>query len=479
MISNKHSLAFLLPIAALLMVAFSTEAKATIFNVGPGQQYSTVSSVPWESLNAGDTVNIFYRATPYAEKFILARVGTASAPITVHGVLGPNGERPILEGNNATTRTALNYYSQERGVIKIGGSTVPFADGTTVNPQYLVIENLEIRGAKNPNTFTAADGSLKTYTLPASAIYLEFGDNVTVRNCVIHDCGNGFFSFSSDTTTSSSVLVEGCYLYNNGNSGSNTHHNNYTESKGITFQYNRFGPVCSGCAGNGLKDRSSGLVIRYNWFEGAANRQFDLVDAQDSSILRNDPNYHKAYVYGNVVIVDPLSGGNNDVVHFGGDTAGNKGYKNGPLYFYNNTIVTNRTDKTRIFRLDTNNQSCDARNNIIYAAQAAGSTIKMLDNYGILTLTNNWIETGWSRFNVSHPKGTVTDSGTITGSAPGFVNEAGQDFHLAAGSACIDAGTTLHPDVLPANNVIREYVKHQSSTARAVHGALDIGAYEF
>src|SRR5947209_1476747 len=84
---------------------------------------------------------------------LLCRVGTASAPITVHGVLGPNGERPILDGSGATTRSQLAYYSQERGVIKIGGSTVPFADGITVNPQYLVIENLEIRNAKPPNTF--------------------------------------------------------------------------------------------------------------------------------------------------------------------------------------------------------------------------------------------------------------------------------------------------------------------------------------
>jgi hypothetical protein len=33
--------------------------------------------------------------------------------------------------------------------------------------------------------------------------------------------------------------------------------------------------------------------------------------------------------------------------------------------------------------------------------------------------------------------------------------------------------------VLPDNDVVREYVRHQSSTARSVHGPLDIGAYEF
>ena len=55
----------------------------------------------------------------------------------------------------------------------------------------------------------------------------------------------------------------------------------------------------------------------------------------------------------------------------------------------------------------------------------------------------------------------------------------GQDFHLTSGSQPIDSGTPLNPAVLPDHNVVREYLKHLSSVARAVHGALDIGAYEF
>ena len=110
---------------------------------------------------------------------------------------------------------------------------------------------------------------------------------------------------------------------------------------------------------------------------------------------------------------------------------------------------------------------------------AAGSTLKVLDSFGVHTLTQNWFKTGWSPFNVAHPKGSITNNGTVTGTAPGFVSEAGQDYHLASGSSCINAGTTLNPAVLPDNNVIREYLKHQSSVARAVNGALDIGAFEF
>src|SRR5262245_36421061 len=175
-----------------LLLAAGPAAEATTYEVGPGKPLANVGDVPWESLNAGDTVQIYYRATPYKEKFVLSRVGTAAQPITVQGVLGPNGERPILDGAGATTRSTLDYYSRTRGVIKIGGSTVPFADGTSVMPKWLVIENLDIRNANPNNTFTAPNGATETYTDAASSIYLEFGENITIRNCDLHDNGNGF-----------------------------------------------------------------------------------------------------------------------------------------------------------------------------------------------------------------------------------------------------------------------------------------------
>jgi hypothetical protein len=147
-------------LAATALVTFAlvwpSAASATTFEVGPGRTYANIGDVPLESLTAGDTVLVHHRATPYKEKFVLAAVGTPSAPVTVRGVLGPNGERPILDGNGATTRSQLNYPSRVRGVIKIGSSVVPFADGTTVMPQWIVIENLEIRGAHNPNTSSSA-----------------------------------------------------------------------------------------------------------------------------------------------------------------------------------------------------------------------------------------------------------------------------------------------------------------------------------
>ena len=102
-------------VAAALCMAQT--AGATVYNVGPGQSYTTIGAVPWESLNAGDTVNIYYSATPYREKFVLGRVGTLSQPITVHGVPGPSGQLPIIDGQNATTRLALATGSENRGII--------------------------------------------------------------------------------------------------------------------------------------------------------------------------------------------------------------------------------------------------------------------------------------------------------------------------------------------------------------------------
>jgi len=463
-------------LAAVLVALAPVAAGATTFDVGPGKQFANVGDVPWESLNAGDIVLIYYRTAPYKEKFVLSRVGTPSQPITVRGVLGPNGERPVLDGKDATTRSQLDYYSRDRGVIKIGGSSVPFADGITVMPKWLVIENLEIRNARPPNTFKGPNGNTESYSQPAASIYLEFGENVTVRNCDLHDNGNGFFAYSSDEIATRNLLMEANSIHDNGNVGSNFEHNVYVEAIGVTYQYNHFGPPLPGAGGNNLKDRSAGLVVRYNWIEGS-NRQLDLVDAEDSAIVRADPAYRVTYVYGNVLIEHPNSG-NNDICYYGGDSGVTQNYRKGTLYFYNNTVFSDRTDATRLFRMATNSESTDARNNIAYVT-APGPNLKVLDDYGRLKLAGNWFKRGWTAFNARPHHGSIVNLGTLSGPSPGFVSEAGQDYHLLASSPCIDEGVALNPKVLPPNNVVREYVKHQQSVPRAVHGPLDTGAYEF
>ncbi len=110
-----------------LLATVSPAAAAAVYEVGPGQPYAAIGDVPWEALGPGDVVQIHWRSTPYKEKWVIGRQGTAAAPIVVRGIPGPGGERPVIDGDGATTRLALDYASEGRGVIKIGSSSVESA----------------------------------------------------------------------------------------------------------------------------------------------------------------------------------------------------------------------------------------------------------------------------------------------------------------------------------------------------------------
>lgn len=462
-----------IPISALFVVfLFAVSTYATVYNVGPGQSLATIGAVPWATLQPGDTVLIHWRAEGYAEKWVIGRSGTAALPITIRGVVGPNGELPVIDGRNATTPAGLNFWSENRGVIKIGGSNVP----SSTSANFIVIENLEIRSGHPSYSFTNDSGGTETYSTSASSIFVERGENITVRNCRIHDSANGFFVASADDGVSRNILVEGNYIFGNGVVGSILQHNNYTAAFNITFQYNRFGPLRTGSGGVNLKDRSAGTVIRYNWIEGG-NRNLDLVDGEDSSIIRTAPEYRKTFVYGNILIKP--DGGNNQAVHYGGDSGTTADYRKGKLYFYNNTLYSTRTGTTVVMRLSTNEEQCDARNNILFNT-AAGTNLAMLAESGTLTVANNWAKTGWRNSHEGAFNGSVTGgTTTVTGTAPGFVDASTQDFRPTSTSPAVNAGTTLHADTLPTHDLVRQYVRHQTSSARTVSGLIDIGAYEF
>lgn len=444
--------------------------EAAQYEVGPNRAYATPSAVPWESLMPGDNVLIYWRPAAYQDKWVICRQGTAAQPITIRGVAGPGGELPVIDGNGATTRMALNYWNEARGVIKIGGANIP-AD--TV-PQYIVIENLDVRSARPGYTFFNAAGYQVGYDQNAAAVYVEKGEHLVFRNNRIHDSGNGLFLGSGGTAPSRAILIEGNDFFDNGNVGSGYEHNTYTEAVDITYQFNRLGPLKAGAGGNNLKDRSAGLVVRYNWIEGG-NRQLDLVDSH-VPLIGGDASYRRTFAYGNTII-ERNGDGNRQILMYGGDSGDTAAYRNGTLYFYNNTVVSYRTDRTTLFFLPDNGQRVDARNNIFYVP-AGGTTLSIVDSAGLVDLWNNWLQPGYvSTF--SSLTGLLNGSGSsVTGSSPGFLDEANQDFRLAAGSSAQNAGAPLSSDVLPAYSVSYEYVKHLGSRLRAVDAILDIGAYE-
>ncbi|MBX3280323.1 MAG: putative Ig domain-containing protein [Acidobacteria bacterium] len=469
---NRIILICALCVAGLsVQLPFGTAA-ATIYEVGPGKPYANINDVPWESIGPGDTVLIHWRSAPYREKWVICRQGTAEAPITVRGVASPEGLLPVIDGNGASTRPALNFWNQNRALIKIGGASNP----PDTLPRYITIENLDLRSARPPYSFTTHTGAVQNYVNNAASIYIEKGEYIIIRNCILRDSGNGLFIASSNSVVSREILIEGNHIYDNGNVDSLYEHNTYTAALGITYQYNRFGPLRAGALGNNLKDRSAGLVVRYNWIEGG-NRQLDLVDGEDSSIIRSSPNYRSTFAYGNILI-EPAGAGNRQIAHYGGDSGVTGNYRKGIFYFHGNTIVSTRTDRTTIVRLSTNEEACDFRNNIVYVT-AGGNTLSLVDSAGVMNLSHNWFKPGRvATFGTL--TGVINDDGTsVTGSNPGFANEAGQDFRLSAGSACINAGTGLAAAAIPFHVPVRHYIRHQMSEARPDDGVVDIGAYEY
>ncbi|MBI3191207.1 MAG: polysaccharide-degrading enzyme, partial [Pedosphaera parvula] len=138
----------------VLALAAVDRVDAAQYEVGPGKPLPDPIDVPWESLQAGDTVLIHWRAEPYRSKWVICFRGTARQPIIVRGVPGPNGQLPVIDGRDARTRKELSYWHEQRSVIKIGGANRP----KDLFPAWIVIENLEVRGGRPPFSYRGSKG---------------------------------------------------------------------------------------------------------------------------------------------------------------------------------------------------------------------------------------------------------------------------------------------------------------------------------
>lgn len=450
--------------ALLVLIAAGGPSWGRELLVGPDQEYARPELVPWESLQAGDVVTILWRAEPYRAKWVVAARGTKEKPVVIRGRSGPKGELPVIEADGAVTPPQLDFWSGARGLIKIGGSNNP----PNVTPAHVVIEGLELRGARPGRNFFGREG-LAEYSDSASAIFIEMGEHITIRSCRMSDCANGFFTAAE----TAEILVEGCRIEGNGIEGSGYQHNSYTESAGIVFQFNRFGPLRDGCNGSNLKDRSAGTVIRYNVIEGG-NREVDLVEAQEGDAIRSDRRYAEAFVYGNVLI-EPDGAGNNQIVHFGGDSGPEEDFRTGPLWFFHNTVISRRSQTTTLLRLSTSRQTAEIFNNVVIVDE--GRQLAILDENGSARLHHNALKPGWKNCH-GELAGTVAaaDNGDV---AEGLFRDAGRgDLRLAESSPLRDQGCELPAAIITSHPVRYELVPPQSFRKRPVDGRPDPGAFE-
>jgi hypothetical protein len=352
----------------------------TDYRVGPGQPHASLGAVPWESLQPGDTVRIFHRAEPYREKLLIARSGTAGQPIRVCGVAGPQGELPVLSGENATTRPQLRALfgaygadsMQQRAILVIWG---PRYESMV---QHVHIEGLQFQDVmhapwrpEDTNRFVDADGATRPYDDGAAGIrvqrarHLVFRGNAFVRNPV------GLYIVSqayAENFMVRHVLVEGNRFEHNGLADDYDKHQAYLQGTDFTIQYNHFGQPTPGAQANNLKMRTAGDVVRYNYFENGA-RALDMVDVEDFVELlmpwqyarfkaQNQTGdsfdaaqaadwaaYQRSYVYGNLFHLHGQQAWPNPI-HYGYDNSP-LDRRPGTLWFYFNTLVY-RTDRAQV-----------------------------------------------------------------------------------------------------------------------------------
>jgi hypothetical protein len=449
----KGAIPMLFQKARLVLEEFEPRLVPTVYLVGPGRLYLTLHDVPWELVKAGDIVKVAYQTSPYQDKIALSNSGTASKPIVIEGEQTAAGQLPVLDADGAVENLGALYWSDQvaaKGVFTIAPSIL----SETV--RWIHISGFEIENANRNHYFYNALGQLIWWGDGATAIALYDADHITIDHCIIHDNENGLYgpSYGSYEGNLHDITVQNCTIFNNGVVGEDHYYNTYLEAIGMTYQFNHFGPTLDGSLGANVKDRSAGLVFRYNNVEGGAIL-LDLVEpAGGGQSFLSDPLFGTQYVYGNILYNPPYGAGT--LVLFGGDN-GNPAFYQRNLYFYDNTVV-NRNDeetgrwRTILFECPTNVQTVYAQNNIFFnMPETPGSWAGnwcIADSYGTFYLGANWINRGYLGGRDGGTfQGTIQgEDQLLTGNNPWFVDPIHQDFRLQSGSRCLGAGQPLLDD---------------------------------
>ena len=79
---SQSDLLIALLLSSLLIAATANAAPcepgtSDTYDVGPGKPYANIGDVPLNTFGPGDTMRIFYRATPYNQKITLVNSGAA------------------------------------------------------------------------------------------------------------------------------------------------------------------------------------------------------------------------------------------------------------------------------------------------------------------------------------------------------------------------------------------------------------------
>jgi hypothetical protein len=427
----------------------------TIYDIGPDQEYASPCDIPWGELQGGSLVRIHHQAEPYRCKWAITTEAYENHPLVIMGVPNEDGDLPVISGEDAATPADVSWYQEDRWVIRVGGEEV--ADVAT----WLWIQDLHITGARPSNSFIDDQGTTTAYTNTAAALRIEQATNVHLHGLELSDSNNGLVAAAG----SQDVQVAACWIHDNGSTTTGTAVNAYAESIGITFEYSRLGPMAAGSSGANLQDRSAGLILRYNWFDGG-DHPLEIMGSSEPTIT-GEPAYAEVFAYGNVFLQDD-SGGH--LVQYGGE---GQALRTGTLHFFHNTVLSQRSDKSLLFVLPSPLQQAVLNNNILHSTAGEGM-LQLLSGEGTITMADNWLTEGW----LAVPTGSsdlVQDHGTTTGADPSFTDPDNLDLHIATDSPCQGLAGEPHADAAE-HPIEYQYMKHQRRALR--EAPEDPGAFE-
>ena len=420
----------------LFLLTWTFSINAATLQVGPGKQFASLNAVQ-TIVKPGDVVQVYGDAT-YPGNVWFKVHGKADNPIIIRGI-AVNGKRPVLSGG-------------EVGSGGLDGWTVLFAG------DFYTFEGFDV-------------------TAGAKYCIINKAHGTTIRDSVIHDCPNhGILGTDSE---SGSLTIEYCEVHHCG-SGEGKHQlyiaTDETAHPKSVFRLQHC-YIHDGLGGNNVKTRAERNEIYFNWIEGAAFHELDLIgpDGQEENLAREDSD-----VVGNVIIKKSKW----QLARIGGDGTGSTF---GRYRFVNNTFIMSDLSLIGI-RLQYELESLELHNNVFYRPGGLDTTfIKRSDPFGpdpVVSGTNNWIGDNFLEI----PNGIIQP---IRGNAPGFADINTFDFRPIDSSPLVDQGASLkslsgpYPFPNPLEDPLylpppRRMLAVNSAVLHPIAGkSIDIGAYEF
>jgi MYXO-CTERM domain-containing protein len=295
-------------------------------------------------------------------------------------------------------------------------------------------------------TIAAPNATIESFELSGASISAGAGNNgagirhqglnLTVRNCFIHDNQDGILG-SPPTLGQGTVLIEFSEFLNNG-AGDGQSHNMYIGEYGKFTLHGSWSHKAN--VGHLVKTRAHESYILENRITGE-----DGTDSYEIDV----PQGGKTYIVGNLVEQGPNTQ-NSAIITYKEEGPTNPILE---LFVVNNSIVN------------------DLGHGTFVHVDPAVTTPVLLEN-------NIFVGTGMVVDQMSMGMPIAIQTTNFSGD-PKFVDQTNFDYHLTAGSPCIDMGTTPGMGDGYALTPTEEYVQPTATEGRKIVGVIDIGAYEY